>query len=49
MKADASSTRAQIIIVLDDEATRTVIQEFLTDGGYQVRVAEHGQAALDFI
>jgi len=35
-----------IVVVDDDALTRGLISEWLTDAGYRVRQAEHGEAAL---
>ena len=41
-----SQSAPVILVVEDDESTRAVMEEALTLEGYQVRTAEHGQAAL---
>ncbi len=38
-----------ILVVEDDEAIGQMLVETLTDEGYQVLRAEHGQAALDYL
>jgi CheY-like chemotaxis protein len=40
---------ARILVVDDDEASRLVLSEALTDEGHQVRMATHGQAALHLL
>lgn len=40
---------AQILVVEDDPTIRELLATFLTDEGYEVAVAPHGQAALDYL
>jgi CheY-like chemotaxis protein len=37
---------SDILVVDDDALTRGLVSEWLTDAGYSVRQAEHGEAAL---
>jgi len=43
----SQSVQANILLVDDDDAVREVTAAILEDLGYEVRVAEGGQAALD--
>ena len=40
---------ATVLVVEDNESLREPLVELLTDEGYAVRAAEHGQAALDIL
>ena len=43
------TTRRRILIVEDDPGLRETLTEVLADDGHEVRVAEHGEAALGII
>ena len=43
----AADTGRVVLVVDDDEATRTALEEVLMDAGYRVIVAESGRAAID--
>jgi CheY-like chemotaxis protein len=38
-----------VLVVEDDADTRTVLQEYLSDAGFDVRTARHGLEALEMV
>ena len=45
--AGTSGTSGQVLVVEDDPHMRQLVEEILSDEGYQVRTAQDGQAALE--
>ena len=46
---DFHRASGRVLVVDDDRAIRELLSDVLTDEGYEVRVAAHGQAALEVL